>query len=236
MHSSILFSADLSVSGAHFNPAVTLALAAARRIPLLRAAAYVPLQLLASALATYLAAMSGTDVASTFVGLPAGVNVFRAAVAEIFPMFLITLVFFQTAVASESEGGVGPRVAALYIGLVVFACASSFPGMFNPARVFGPALFLGLWNAHWIYLLPIPTAIVTGLMCEHLFIAPGAGRKPNSWLEVVFERLAILPRQVKALGVSALIGYGIANILYYGVVFTFFFLRVRFRRRGLSAA
>jgi glycerol uptake facilitator-like aquaporin len=221
-----LAASGMPLSGAHINPAVTIALAATRRVSPIRAAAYIPLQLLASVLATYAAAASGVDVASTFAGLGAGANLAHAAAAEVFPIFFIVVVLFQTAVATEAEGGIGPRSSAAYIGLAVFACASSFRGIFNPARAFGPAVFLGSWTAHWVYLLPIPAAVVAAILCEHIFVAPSVGRRPTSWLAVGSERLAILSARVKALGVSALIGYGICNIVYYGFTFAFF-LHVR---------
>lgn len=133
-----------------------------------------------------------------------------------FPIAVIVFVLFQTAVATKSEGGVGPQLAGLYIGLAVYAMASTFgPGIFNPALAFGRAFVLSSWTSHWVYWTPVPVAMAVALFCEHIFVAPAGGRAPNSWLASLSKRLDSLTERMKELGTGALVAYGICNIAYY---------------------
>lgn len=145
----------MPVSGAHLNPAVTLALAITNRVPLKRAIAFVPVQLLAAAAACMLAKILGVSVAFAGIAVDSSkAELVRAFFAELVPMFTIVIILFQTAVATETEGGVGAKLAALYIGLAVLACAGTFTtGVFNPARAFGPALVSSSFSNHWVYWL-----------------------------------------------------------------------------------
>lgn len=140
----------MPVSGAHLNPAVTLSLLATDRVSLPRALAFVIVQLLASLSACVLASLLG--VAVEFGGVSGDMrHVLGAFCAEFIPMFIIVLVVFQTAVASEREGGVGAKLAAVYIGLAVLACAGTFAGVFNPALAFGRAVVGRALDGHWVY-------------------------------------------------------------------------------------
>lgn len=61
--------------------------------------------------------------------------------------------FVIMAVATDDR--VPTAIAPFVLGATVFAgalVASSLPGgSFNPARTLGPAVFAGVWTAHWLY-------------------------------------------------------------------------------------
>lgn len=59
------------------NPAVSLALACTNRMPLSRAAVFIPIQLAAALAGTKFAGLIGADVASTFAGVDASASMFR---------------------------------------------------------------------------------------------------------------------------------------------------------------
>ncbi|CAN8073964.1 unnamed protein product [Agarophyton chilense] len=216
----------MPVSGAHLNPAVTLALLATNRAPLSRSIAFVVVQLLASISACVLARSLGVSI--FFEGVTGGTTEFvRAFFAEFMPMFIIVMVVFQTAVATEEEGGVGTNIAALYIGLAVLACAGTFQGFFNPARAFGPAVVTGVLNGHWVYWLgPLTGGLTAAFMSEHIFIAPATGRAPKGWLSFLGRKTSNAGKSLKNYGIAGLVAYGIMNTLYYGTVFSFMLFRV----------
>lgn len=140
------------VSGAHFNPAVTLAFAWIRHFPWRDVPLYIAGQLVgAVAGALTLRAFFGTAgrIGAT---LPAGSS-FQAFGVEI--LLTAVLMFVITSVATDTRA-VG-QLAALAIGGTV-ALDALWGGpvtgaSMNPARSFGPALVSELWQAHWIYWL-----------------------------------------------------------------------------------
>ena len=149
------------ISGAHLNPAVTLAFAAARHFPLRAVPVYVTAQL-AGALGASLAllAMFG-DVAHLGATLPregAAQSLFLELVLTLFLMFVIM------AVATDVRA-VG-QAAALAIGGTVglealFAGPISGASM-NPARSLAPAIVSGTWQAQWLYVVGPITGALAG--------------------------------------------------------------------------
>lgn len=167
-------SSFIPVSGAHLNPAVTLALAVTNRVPLRRAIAFIPLQMAAAASASLMTKALGVSVVFPAIAANAGrVELLRAFFAELMPMFIIVAVVFQTAVATEQEGGVGNKLAALYIGLTVLACAGTFTtGIFNPARAFGPALAAVSFSHHWVFWLgPMVGAVLAAFVSSNVMVS-----------------------------------------------------------------
>jgi aquaporin NIP len=138
------------ISGAHFNPAVTLAFAVTRHFSWREVPAYLAGQFLgATAGALALRALFGLDTglgATLPTGPPLqalGIEILLSAVL----MFVIVSVATDTRAVGELAAiAIGGTVAldALWGGPVTGASM-------NPARSFGPALATGLWSSHWIY-------------------------------------------------------------------------------------
>jgi MIP family channel proteins len=156
------------LTGAHFNPAVSLAFAVGRHFPVRDLLPYWLAQLAGGVLASLLVRFLWGDVANLGATLP-GLADGRALVLEVFLTFV--LMFVITAVATDVRA-VG-QGAALAIGFtvllaVMFAGQASGASM-NPARSFGPALVSGTWESQWIYYAgPITGAVIGVLAYEFL--------------------------------------------------------------------
>ena len=138
------------ISGAHFNPAVTLAFAFIGRFPWKE----VPIYIVGQCGAAILAALSlwfclnGPEILGTTT--PGGTTMQSFALEGILTFFLM---FVITAVATDSRA-VGSQ-AGFAIGGTVAVCAlmgGPISGAsMNPARTLGPALIAGEWTGFWVY-------------------------------------------------------------------------------------
>jgi aquaporin NIP len=165
---TVMIVATGHLSGAHFNPAVTLALASIRRFPWREVPFYIIGQLLGAIL--------GAFTLRSLFGLTANLG---ATLPQSDPIqslgmeFLVTagLMFLITAVATD------PRVPTLLAALAIRATVAlgalwggpiSGASM-NPARSFGPALVAGAWSFQWIYWLgPIAGAVMGALTYQFI--------------------------------------------------------------------
>lgn len=148
-----------SVSGAHLNPAVSLALWLGRQVGLLRVLLYTAAQcagaIMGAAILWVVLPADFRGVAGLGMTLPAqGVGLGQAVCVESVITCLLVLVVFATAgdpVMSLNVKGSAP----LAIGLTVTAChlfAVPLTGSsMNPARSLGPAVIQGEFSHHWIY-------------------------------------------------------------------------------------
>lgn len=151
------------LTGAHFNPAVSLAFAIGRHFPVRDLLPYWLAQLLGAMLASLLVRAVFGDIADLGANLP-GLADGRALVLEVVLTFI--LMFVITAVATDARAAGGG--AALAIGFtvmlaVMFAGPASGASM-NPARSFGPALVSSTWQSQWIYLVGPMLGAVAGIL------------------------------------------------------------------------
>ncbi|GLT52527.1 hypothetical protein SLA2020_258620 [Shorea laevis] len=140
------------VSGAHFNPSVTIAFASCKRFPLKQVPAYMVAQLLGSTLAAGTLRLLFTGKNDVFFGTSQQGSDLQAFVME----FIITfyLMFIVSGVATDNRA-VG-ELAGLAVGStvlinVLFAGPITRASM-NPARTLGPAIVSNHWKGIWIYL------------------------------------------------------------------------------------
>jgi aquaporin NIP len=170
------------LSGAHINPAVTVAFALTRHFPWALVPAYVLAQLLGAcaASATHLALFG--DVADLGATVPSS-SPLQAALLEL--VLTLFLMFVVSAVATDVRA-VGQAAAIAIGGYVALAATFADPiagASMNPARSFGPALLSGTWTGHWAYWVgPVAGAMLGALLYRYVREADPpkvSGASPN---------------------------------------------------------
>jgi len=163
--------ATANISGGHLNPAVTIAVVFARKMPALKGLLYWIAQCMGAICGSLLLKWSLPEELCQAIGYGAttltrngtfGPNdslVFHispgdAIVMEMVLTFLLVLVIFATASLPGDKKEMG-SFAPQAIGLAVLCghlVGIPFTGpSMNPARSFGPAVVGGVWTDHWVY-------------------------------------------------------------------------------------
>jgi aquaporin Z len=168
-----------AVSGAHLNPAVSLAFAVRGDFPWKRVPGYLITQLVGATLAClFLLAVFG-NIQHLGATLPGpGYKDWQAFLMEIVLTAALVSVILGTASAAQNVGALGALAVGGYIALAGLWSAPVSGTSMNPARSFGPALVSGDWHAYWVYVLGplIGAAIAVGCAV----ILRGAGGDPMS--------------------------------------------------------
>ncbi|MDQ3069872.1 MAG: aquaporin [Acidobacteriota bacterium] len=174
---SVAVNAFGGISGAHFNPAVTIAMAVTGRIGPAAAGVYILVQLAAATAAAALcrAIYPPEAVAQALLGIPLPaqwVSTGTLIVTEIVLTFLLVIAIFGTAV---DERGKAVKIGAFGIGFTVafniLAAGAVTGASMNPARSFGPALVLGVWNFHIYYwIAPIVGAVLGAVLYDRVLL------------------------------------------------------------------
>ena len=155
------------VSGAHINPAVTIAFVASRHFPAREAFAYVPAQLTGAIVGAALLRMtwSGTPAA-----LGATVPTVGTAAAFTYELVLTAFLMFVIMAVATDTRAVGAAAAIAIGGTVALDALFGGPvtgASMNPARSIGPALVAAAWTDLWIYLTaPIAGALVGAVVYQ----------------------------------------------------------------------
>jgi aquaporin NIP len=139
------------LSGAHINPAVTIAFTLTRHFPLRDATAYVGAQLAGASAGAFVLLAAWSDkpahLGATLPTVGVGTALLYEILLSAFLMFVIVAVATDTrAVGAAAALAIGGTVGldALFGGPITGASM-------NPARSFGPALASGTWTDFWIY-------------------------------------------------------------------------------------
>jgi glycerol uptake facilitator protein len=168
------------VSGAHINPAVTIALWATKRFPAGEAGAYIVAQLIGAALGSLLFAASAGMDAVTIGGLGAtapfpGIGYGQAILAEAIGTFVLMIVIMGIAVDKRAPPGFAGLVIGLTVGGVITTIGNITGSSLNTARTFGPYLIDSLMGGPdlWVYLPiyiigPIAGAVIAAFFYDFI--------------------------------------------------------------------
>jgi aquaporin NIP len=160
------------ISGAHLNPAVTIAFTIAKRFPVSQVLPYIMSQAIGAALASFTLRLLFTS--NEFLGatLPRGSEQ-QSFILETILTFFLMLVIIHVATGSKEQGmfaglAIGGTVLleAMFAGPI---CGASM----NPIRSFSPALVSGHFEHLWIYLTaPVLGAVLAILIWKMLKANP----------------------------------------------------------------
>jgi aquaporin Z len=143
-----------TVSGAHLNPAVSIAFAARGNFPWKRVPAYIVAQFLGAILATLLLwALIGKQGSAGLTLPGSGIGAGTAMVWEIVLTAGLVSVILCTASGAQQIGPLAAVGVASYIALAGLWGSPVSGASMNPARSLGPALVKGDWTAWWAYLV-----------------------------------------------------------------------------------
>lgn len=161
------------LSGAHVNPAVTVALAAVGRFPWAVVPFYVAAQLLGAILAALVVwiVFPGpvSDQPLILGATQPGVADGLALIAEIAITFVLVTVIMATATDRRAT----PPAVGLAVGLTVaagvFAMLPVSGGSFNPARTLGPMIVAWDFPGWWLYIVgPLVGALAGAFLYERV--------------------------------------------------------------------
>lgn len=152
---AVIISAFMNISGAHFNPAVSLGAFIAGKLDGRGLGRYIGAQLVGGIVgAALVRLLFPTQAVSTAGGgtpqLAFNVDMLHAVALEAVFTFILVTVVFGTAISSEA-----PKIGGFGIGLAIFVAALIIGPItgaaLNPARAFGPALVSMTWHSQVVY-------------------------------------------------------------------------------------
>jgi MIP family channel proteins len=161
------------LSGAHINPAVTIAFSLTRHFAWRDASAYIAAQLAgATAAALVLLAVWPDKPAALGATVPS----VAAGSALVYEVILTAILMFVIIAVATDTRAVGAAAAIAIGGTVGLDAIFGGPvtgASMNPARSFGPALAAGEWQDFWIYVLGPVVGAALGAVAYQLIRGRG---------------------------------------------------------------
>lgn len=176
------------ISGAHLNPAVTLAVLLSRRIRGGQAAGYWVSQIIGAIIAAglvlliasgapggYSASANGLAATGYDLHSPGHYNMASAMLAEVFLTMLLAITVLGATDDNAPAGFAGIPIG-LVLASIILAGIPVTNGSFNPARSIGPAVYVGGWALQQLWLF-IVGPLIGGALAALIY---GAIRRPGA--------------------------------------------------------
>jgi len=165
------------VSGAHLNPAVSIAFALRSDFPWRRVPGYLAAQVAAAVLATWLlTALTGVSASYGSTHPAPGHAPGAAFWMEAVLTFGLVSVILGTASGAQNVGVIGALGVGGYVALAGLWASPLSGASMNPARTLGPDLVAGDLADVWIYLAGPTLGALLAVAAGFVLRGPGGGR------------------------------------------------------------
>lgn len=151
------------ISGAHMNPAVTLAFAVAKHFPWTQVPLYIAAQCSGSIMASFMLRWILHPAASEGATLPAGSEV-QSFLLEIVITFVLMFVVAAVATDTRACGELAGIAVGSAVALNALMAGPISGASMNPARSLGPAVASGNYRAIWVYMTGPTIGAVLGML------------------------------------------------------------------------
>jgi len=157
------------ISGAHFNPAVTIGLWVGKQIDTASAVAYIVVQIIGGIVGGYvLLFLLGSDSSLGATVLANGVTPMQGLVLEAILTFFLVNAVYNTAVSGKA-GNFAPIAIGLTLALSILMGGPLTGASLNPARTIGPAVASLNFADIWVYIVAhVIGAVVAALLYTNM--------------------------------------------------------------------
>ncbi|ELT95009.1 hypothetical protein CAPTEDRAFT_46197, partial [Capitella teleta] len=159
--------------GGHINPAVSMAMVVRRSITIFRGVMYIIAQSIgAIAGAGFVYAVTPSNKRETLAVTNLGpeVEAWQGFLVELWATFVLVVTILGSTNANRKGRVYMPTIfIGFAVTLGIMSAFNHTGGSLNPARSFGPAVVMNLWDNHWVYWLgPIAGGVLAALIYEYV--------------------------------------------------------------------
>lgn len=158
------------ISGAHINPAVTIALWSGRQIKAAEAAGYIVVQLLGGIVGAFVLrfVLGGTGSGLGATLLAGNISPVQGMAVEAVLTFFLVNTIYNTAVSGKA-GNQAPVAIGLTLAFCILMGGPLTGASLNPARTIGPAIVTGNYANLWVYLVgPVIGGLAATLLYDRV--------------------------------------------------------------------
>jgi MIP family channel proteins len=158
------------ISGAHFNPAVTLAFAIGRHMQTHEVKVFWFAQFLGASMASLVLWLI-LPAGKTFGAVHPMVPIAAALVWEIILSFFLMLVIVSVATDTRAVGAMAGSAIGAIVAICAYVGGPVTGAAMNPARAVGPVLFHGNFESLWIYFVGPGIGAVSAALVYKTFVS-----------------------------------------------------------------
>ncbi len=159
-----------SISGAHINPAVTIAFTLKKKLDLKDCFGYIICQIIGAIAASFTLHFLFRNHQTLGMTLPSGTVLQSFIMEYISTFFMMFTILGVTKKGNSNTKSLAGIVIGFVILAMIFVAGPVSGGAFNPARSIGPAVVVGNYNHLWIYLTaPIFGTVTAVFVWNFLF-------------------------------------------------------------------